>query len=515
MPKIGKNHLIKKPKLVKTTTFATLLIAATLLFSSLAPAAMINNEENVNNIEPLTTGDQSVFSNSDTDEPDIVYQLDRTYLYEGSYRGVVVYDNGMFFDTICASQEDNNYGLDSHQADDFMFGEDTAVHDVHWIAGYWNGVTTASEWGIKFYEDDGTGTSPGDVFAGPFIIDWDDIGKVLISGEYWEYSADIDEVVFSAGEKYWIDIWGELDIYPQCGWGAHYFSIIGHMAKWGSDYFGYPYWTDGVVVLGLEFDMAFQLTQKPDHDVAATGVISPVDEQELCGCLPVAIEVTNLGTNDEEDVPVSAEIRKTVFADGFEDPMGVVWDTMMCSGCSWGITSWDSGNPSVVTPRSGYYMAELNSGAGGAGGSCMIYEIDYENFEEFCNPWMSFYMWHDQYGSDDYLEVWVDPGTGVFEFVGGPFERLCCPGCPTGWIQHTVSLSAFAGLPFVRIAFKGYCDGNSGAYNLFIDDVEKFDQEYYAETTVDIAVGETVEVEFAEEWCPCLYGEVLNTYAYF
>jgi hypothetical protein len=124
-------------------------------------------------------------------------------------------------------------------------------------------------------------------------------------------------------------------------------------------------------------------------------------------------------------------------------------------------------------------------------------------------------MWHDQYGSDDYLEVWVDPGTGVFEFVGGPFERLCCPGCPTGWIQHTVSLSAYAGLPFVRIAFKGYCDGNSGAYNLFIDDVEKFDQEYYAETTVDIAVGETVEVEFAEEWCPCLYGEVFNTYADF
>jgi hypothetical protein len=156
-------------------------------------------------------------------------------------------------------------------------------------------------------------------------------------------------------------------------------------------------------------------------------------------------------------------------------------------------------------------MAELDSGEA-IGGSCLLYEIDYENFEDYCDPWMSFYMWHDTYGSDDYFEVWVDPGTGVFEFVSGPYERLCCPGCPTGWKEHKVSLGAYAGLPFVRIGFKGYGDGNGGAYNMFIDDVRKYDQEYFAETTVDIAVGETVEVEFAEEWCPCLYGEVFNTY---
>jgi hypothetical protein len=472
---------------------------------------MINNEENVINTEPLNTAGPSGIFGPEADDPELMYELEKTHYYESSYRGVVVYDNGMFYDTICASQEDTAYGLDSHQADDFVFAEDTAVHDVHWIAGYWNGATTPSEWGIEIYEDDGTGDSPGDTFAGPFIIDWDDIGKVNIGTDRWEMSADIDEVIFSAGQKYWIDIWGELDIFPQCGWGAHYFSIIGSMAKWGSDYFGFPYWTNIDAVLGVPGDMAFQLTQKPDHDVAATAIISPVDEQELCGCLPVSVEVTNLGIEDEEDVPVSAEIRKTVFADSFEDPIGVVWDTFGVD-CGWTLTPFDSGNPSVVTPRTGAFMAELNSGAGGMNGNCLLYEIDYENFEELCDPWMSFYMWHDTYGSDDYIEVWADPGTGVFQFVAGPFERLCCPGCPTGWKQHTVSLSAFAGLPFVRIGFKGYCDGNSGAYNLHIDDVEKFDQEYYAETTVDIAVGETVQVDFDEEWCPCLYGEVFDTY---
>ena len=510
MPKIGKNHLIKKTKLVKTTTFATLLIAATLLFSSLAPAAMINNEENVIDTEPLTTAGPSGIFGPENDEPEMVYQLEKTYMYEGSYRGVVVYDNGMFFDTICCSMEDTAYGLDCHQADDFVFGEDTSVSDVHWVAGYWNGVTTPSTWGIVFYEDDGG--LPGDEFAGPFTIDWDDIGKVSLGGEYWEFSADIDEVIFSGGEKYWLDIWGNLDVFPQCGWGAHYYSIIGHEAVWGSDYFGYPYWTDGNVVLGVEHDMAFQLTQKPQHDVAVTEIIAPVDEQELCGCLPVVVAASNLGLEDEEDVPVSVEILRTIWVSGFETPMGVEWDTMMCSGCSWGITSFDSGNPSVVTPHGGMYMAELNSGAGGAGGSCLLYEIDYESFEEFCDPWMAFYMWHDTYGSDDYFEVWVDPGTGVFEFVAGPFERLCCPGCPTGWKEHKVSLSAYAGLPFVRIGFKGYCDGNDQAYNMYIDDVRKYDQEYFAETTVDIAVGETVEVEFDEEWCPCLYGEAFNMF---
>ncbi len=514
MPKIGKNHLIKKPKLVKTTTFATLLIAATLIFSSVAPATTVTNEENVNieNMEPLNAADAAGIYGPEPDEPDMMQALEKTFYYEGSYRGVIVWDNGMDFDTICASQEDTNYGLDSHQADDFMFAQDTKIHGVSWVGGFWNGVTTPSPWGIKIYEDDGTGNSPGDLYAGPFIIDWDDITKVHISGEYWEMTVDIDEVECAAGEKYWIDIWGELDIFPQCGWGAHYYDIIMHMAVWGSDYFGFPYWTDGVVVLGVEFDMAFQLTQKPEHDIAIVEIIEPYDEMELCGCLPVKVSAENVGINDEEDVIVSIDIRNTLYANSFEEPLGFVWETLGCLDCQWNLVPFDTGNPAVVTPRTGNFMAELNSGAGGAGGNCMLVEAIPEDFTGLCNPYLSFYMWHDQLGSEDYIEVWVDPGTGIFQFVAGPFYRICCPGCPTGWLEHKVSLAAFAGLPFVRVGFKGVCDGNPSAYNLHIDDISKFDQEYYAEKTVDIAVGETVEVEFDEEWCPCLWGQAFNVF---
>jgi hypothetical protein len=151
-------------------------------------------------------------------------------------------------------------------------------------------------------------------------------------------------------------------------------------------------------------------------------------------------------------------------------------------------------------------MAEFNCGAGGDNSDNMIYEKDYESFEDKCHPMLSFYMWHDTLGSEDYIEVWIDTGDSVgganWEFVDGPFSRLCCPGCPLGWMEHIVDLGAYAGDPDIRIGFKGYADANPQAYNIHIDDVSKYDQEFYQEKLVDIDVGETVDVEF-DDWCLC------------
>jgi hypothetical protein len=325
-------------------------------------------------------------------------------------------------------------------------------------------------------------------------------------------NVDIPSVTFSGGTKYWIAIYadGTADP-PYAGWGAHLSPILLSEGKWRWPEYGYPDWINAGDLTGYgPTDFCFQLTVKPDHDVGAISIDSPTDLQELCGCLPVAVTVENFGLEDESDVPVIVEIRSPLEENSFEEPLGVVWDITGVD-CGWSITPVDTGNPSVVTPHTGDMMAELNSGNGGAGGSCLLYEIEPENLEDYCAPWMSFYMWHDTYGSDDYLEVWVNPGTG-WQFIAGPYTRLCCPGCPVGWQQHTVSLEAFAGLPFVQIGFVGYCDGNPSAYNLHIDTFEKYDQEFYGETTVDIPVGETVEVEFDEEWCPCLYGEIFNEF---
>jgi hypothetical protein len=468
---------------------------------------MINEEVNVINenvTEPLNIESDLV----NTETPEDLEQMsagDKTHYYEGSYRGDIVWDNGMDYVSLLAAQEDTSYPFDFHCADDFQFAEDQLVHDVHWIGGYWNGAPIEGEWGIRFFEDDGG--VPGDVFAGPFFIAWADMSVVDLGSGYFELGADIDAVEFAAGTTYWVDIYGNEDAMPQSGWAYHDDVIMSPMVA-GSDYFGYPYWTPGFDIWGTDRDMAFQLTAKSGYDIAVTDIISPVDEQELCGCLPVSVEVENLGIFDEEDVPVFVEIRKTVFADGFEDPMFFVWGT---TG-GWTLTGVDSGNPSVVTPRTGGQMAEFDSGAGGVGGYQMLWELEYESFEDLCNPMLSFYMWHDTYGSDDYLEVYIHDGSGWLTFVDGPFERLCCPGCEVGWKEHIVDLSAFAGLPFIQIYFLGWYDGNPSAYNLFIDDVTKYDQEYYAETLIDIAAGETQVVEFAEEWCPCQYGEVFNAY---
>jgi hypothetical protein len=505
MPKIGKNHLIKKTKLVKTTTFATLLIAATLLFSSVGPATMVNNEVNVNEPEMGQTGIGNIV-NTHPQPSEIMETLEKPQSVINPYRGgTIVWDNTLEYWALYRAEIGS--GVTSELADDFMFDVDQPVNDVHFIAGYWGG-SAETPWCIKFFEDDGN--KPGDVFAGPFCYDWDDIDKVP-EGSYWLMNVDIPTVTFSGNTKYWLGIYAEgTSSAPYAGWAAHLDPIILHEGLWRWPEYGYNDWVSTDEISGYgPADFAFQLTVKASADVGIDSIDSPTDLQELCGCLPVAVTATNYGIEDAEDVPVTVEIRRTIFENDFEEPMGVFWD-IDGMGCGWSITPVDTGNPSVVTPHSGDMMAELNSGNGGAGGSCLLYEIIPQNLEEFCNPWMSFYMWHDAYGSDDNLEVWVNPGTG-WQFVAGPYTRLCCPGCPTGWEQHVVFLAVFAGLLFVQIGFVGYCDGNPSAYNLHIDTVSKYDQEYFAETTVDIPVGESIEIEFDEEWCPCLYGEIFNT----
>ncbi len=54
----------------------------------------------------------------------------------------------------------------------------------------------------------------------------------------------------------------------------------------------------------------------------------------------------------------------------------------------------------------------------------------------------------------------------------------------------------------IATKFLGVSDSNPGAYNLQIDDVCVYDQEYYEEMEVDVASFETINVEFPE-WCLC------------
>jgi hypothetical protein len=412
-------------------------------------------------------------------------------------------DNGI------ASQDDTSLPLDAYGADDFMFDEDTEVTDVHWIGTRYKGP---QDFCIEFYEDF-CGIEPGASFAGPFCFeDWQVI-KIPRPGGWWEFRVDLPTgVEFDAGVKYWISIWGDFDFLPggwQFFWGIHYdppTPVKLSEAVFKSAFFGMPDWVSASCWFGISYDHCFQLTALPNHDVGVIDIVSPNEcTGFMCGCLPVIVKVANMGKFDETDVPVWVQIRRYQFKDGFE--AGGVWSPEG-PAFAFEITGTDSGNPSVVTPYKGFNMLEFKSGNGFIG-HYNIWTLAPESFVDKCKPVLRFFMWHDNLGSDDYIEVLINDGMTTHT-VGPQFQRICCPGCDEGWIEHTVDLSAFVGEPFIWVGFHGYADGNPTAYNLHIDEVATFDNEFYAETTVDIGVGEEKDVEFDECWTPCQWQDAIS-----
>jgi uncharacterized repeat protein (TIGR01451 family) len=181
-------------------------------------------------------------------------------------RGDIVWDNGMTYDGLLASQFDATSGLDAYPADDFHFDEDTEVCDVHWIGGYYNPDQAANyDWCIEFYADRGDGNAPGNLYAGPYCYTWTEITTTELELGRYEMSVDLPEnILFPACYKFWIVIYALGPIPPQAGWGYHFDPVQLHMAVFKSVYFGFPDWVD-IALLGIDpADMAFQLTTKPE-----------------------------------------------------------------------------------------------------------------------------------------------------------------------------------------------------------------------------------------------------------
>ena len=189
---------------------------------------------------------------------------------EKSPLGPVVWDNGMEYDGLGASQWDEPGNFDAHCADDFHFDEDTIVWDVHWIGGYWNGDPAEFSWCIAFFIDDGSGAQPVGIpyqpsHAGPFCFEWEEIDKEDLGDGYYKMSVILpDGILFIGCEKYWIAIWGVGAFPPQSGWGYHADPITLHQGVFGSNYFGIPFWTNSEDVFGAPYDFCFQLTAEGD-----------------------------------------------------------------------------------------------------------------------------------------------------------------------------------------------------------------------------------------------------------
>jgi hypothetical protein len=484
---------IKRKKLKTTTLLITLLVSVALISSSAVTAITLNVNENTTTIEtgdgqtaPGFSGEEVVIGGEEFG--DHIFQAEKPFQYAGSTRQIVVWDNGMSYDdgwtaqtTLCT--------YDGEPADDFILDATTDIMDVHWTCIYIYDFVDC-DWYIRFYDDDGSGNWPNTQLVTEYMNPTDTYLGDFYGYPVYEHSVDIPSFTATGGTKYWLSLQADTPCYPRTFWGMLLFSGPLNTARFKSNYF-----TGGVWTASYYYHMNFQLTTKPDHDVYGIDVIAPTDNSEFCPCTPVVATFGNGGQHDETDVPISVEIRRYIPTpgDSFELPFGSFWDPIY-AGNMWMQSSWEMVYPFATGPRGGAWMAELDSGMTGPGQAYLdSLPIDLSGL---CHPMMEFYMWHDEYGSDDFIDVEVN---GVP--VGGPYTRLCCPGCPTGWKRHVIDLNDFNGQTVV-IRFEGNCDSVTSAYELMIDDFAIYDQEYYEEALIDIDVGEVVEHEFPE-WCPC------------
>ncbi|UCF12365.1 MAG: hypothetical protein JSW06_10065 [Thermoplasmatales archaeon] len=223
-----------------------LLIGALLIFSSVAAIATTNYKTDL------------TIPSSMIDTP-----IRNTGL-QSLETGVILWDNYIItWHTGYHSQDDppdEPEQWDSFVADDFMFEEETDVNWVFWqfVYGWCNNMGGPRDfhydWNITFFEDDGTGYHPGDIFAGPFTIVDADIYKSLPYVNTTEYNGQWScgayaflpaPVTFNADTKYWISIYSTGPIFPQTFWYVHNEShggILLHEGNFKSIQWGYPNW---------------------------------------------------------------------------------------------------------------------------------------------------------------------------------------------------------------------------------------------------------------------------------
>jgi hypothetical protein len=202
----------------------------------------------------------------------------------------VVWDNGMHYEGIHSTQYDGDYPFDCFQADDFLFVESTLVDGVYWHGGYWGGDPKPFDWCISFYLDDGSGQFPDGLpyspsFAGPYCFTDEEIQKEENYPSHYYMKVDLPvTITFEAGQKYWISIWGQGALFPQCGWSFHHDYLL-NPAVWGSDYFEVLYWTQGNEPYGSHHDKSFQLLFSVNNPPSAPEIDGPYQwpaGEEIC-----------------------------------------------------------------------------------------------------------------------------------------------------------------------------------------------------------------------------------------
>jgi hypothetical protein len=271
----------------------------------------------------------------------------------GNMIGEISWDNGLDYDALLRAELGENTSVDAFPADDFTFEEDTIINEVQWIGGYWQqGFNTSHwTWEIAFYEDNGTGTEPGAMYAGNFTFEEGNYNEIFVEeifnwSIYYKFNVTLpQDVMFSAGVKYWISIWAVGDFFPYSGWAFHYDPIILEQAVFNSYYFfNDTYWYNTTVVLGDPADMCFQLFSEeiPIEDTTppTVEIIKPVKGlyfrdrfifphiiriAQAIGKLTIEINATDNESGINRVVVYHGPLGRKELANLTEEPYTVLW----------------------------------------------------------------------------------------------------------------------------------------------------------------------------------------------
>jgi len=232
-----------------------------------------------------------------------------------------------------------------------------------------------------------------------------------------------------------------------------------------------------------------------------------LNQIEWSGTVPVAGDVTVAFAVDTDAVACGSTINNTAVINDPEDLGGVVnrlastlvvatvpvftegFESTTFPPAGWGQEAippnttdfWNrvtAGTYPTIAPHSGGAMARWNSyNFPSLGYATRLYTPDL-NLTGLTSPYLRFWMSHDSGypTNDDRVQVQVSIDAGMtWVDLGGPISRYdaaCGVAC---WQRHAVDLSAYIGMPAVRLGLVGITEyGN----NIFVDDVSVGDPWY-------------------------------------
>lgn len=121
-------------------------------------------------------------------------------------------------------------------------------------------------------------------------------------------------------------------------------------------------------------------------------------------------------------------------------------------------------NPQTPDQNGDRGLATFHSVGEPAGSKAYFYSPKF-TLDGLENPTLSFWMYHTTTPGAETMEVLVAAGTDVFESTGTTVSRQASE---TGWVRHSIPLSAYAGKEWIRVAF---CGTGDAVEDVYIDNV--------------------------------------------